>query len=88
MKYTNQEEIGKHFLNQAVKLVKEGKTFIFVIHNIDWALKVHDKRLDKRVKKVDLKNVDSKDLLELNQGKGMHSGTIENFSGKNFVQYI
>ena len=42
MKYNVQEEIGKHFLDQAIQLVKEGKTFVFVIDNIDWMLKVHD----------------------------------------------
>ena len=26
MKYTIQEEIGKHFLDRAIKLVQEGKT--------------------------------------------------------------
>ena len=34
MKYNIQEEIGQHFLDQAVQLVKEGKTFVFVIDNI------------------------------------------------------
>ena len=48
MKYNIQEEIGKHFLDQAVQLVKEGKTFVFVIDNIDWMLKVHDMRSDKQ----------------------------------------
>ena len=48
MKYNIQEEIGQHFLDQAVQLVKEGKTFVFVIDNIDWMLKVHDMRSDKQ----------------------------------------
>ena len=48
MKYTIQEEIGKHCLDQAVELVREGKTFVFVIDNIDWTLKVHDMRSDKQ----------------------------------------
>ena len=91
MKYTIQEEIGKHCLDQAVELVREGKTFVLVIDNIDWTLKVHDMRSDKqntsvhavatsmvfdRVKRddlddeipnVNLKNVDFKDLLKLDQ---------------------
>ena len=48
MKYNIQEEIGQHFLDQAVQLVKEGKTFVFVIDNIDWMLKVHDMQSDKQ----------------------------------------
>ena len=48
MKYNIQEEIGQHFLDQAVQLVKEGKTFVFVIDNIDWMLKVHDMHSDKQ----------------------------------------
>ena len=48
MKYTNQEEIGKHFLDQALKLVREEKAFVFVIDNIDWALKVHDMLLEQQ----------------------------------------
>jgi hypothetical protein len=31
---------------QAVQLVKERKTFVFVIDNIDWSLKVHDMQSD------------------------------------------
>ena len=48
MKYNLQEEIGKHFLDKAVQLVKDGKTFVFIIDNIDWMLKVHDMRSDKQ----------------------------------------
>ena len=48
MKYNIQKEIGKHFLDKAVQLVKERKTFVFVIDNIDWMLKVHDMRSDKQ----------------------------------------
>ena len=48
MKYNIQVEIGQHFLDQAVQLVKEGKTFVFVIDNIDWMLKVHEMRSDKQ----------------------------------------
>jgi len=42
MKYTIQEDIGHHFLGNAVQLVKEGKKFVLVLDNIDWDLKVHD----------------------------------------------
>ena len=31
-----------------MQLVKNGKTFVFVIDNIDWMLKVHDMRSDKQ----------------------------------------
>ena len=48
MKYTIQEEIGKHCFDQAVQLVREGKTFVFVIDNIDWTLKVHDMCSDRQ----------------------------------------
>ena len=48
MKYTVQEEIGKHFLDHAVQLLKEGKTFVLVLDNIDWDVKVHDMRSDQQ----------------------------------------
>ena len=38
MKYKIQDEIGNHFFDHAVKLVQEGKTFVFVLDNIDWDL--------------------------------------------------
>ena len=44
MKYTIQEEIGKHFLDHVVQLVKEGRSFVFVLDNVDWDVKVHDMR--------------------------------------------
>lgn len=43
MKYTIQE-IGKHFLDHVVQLVKEGRSFVFVLDNVDWDVKVHDMR--------------------------------------------
>ena len=52
MKYTIQEEIGKHFLDSAIKLVQEGKTFVFVLDNIDWDVRVHDKRPESQNKSV------------------------------------
>ena len=42
MKYTIQEQIGKHFLDSAIKLVQEGKTFVFFLDKIDWDVRVHD----------------------------------------------
>ena len=35
MKYKIQDEIGNHFLDHAVKLLQEGRTFVFVLDNID-----------------------------------------------------
>ena len=52
MKYTIQENIGSHFLDHAVQMVKEGKTFVLVLDNIDWEVKVHDMRSDKQNKSV------------------------------------
>ena len=34
--YTINEEIGKHFLDAAAQLLKEGKKFVLVLDNIDW----------------------------------------------------
>ena len=52
MKYTIQEEIGKQFLDCAVQLLKEGKTFVFVLCNIDWDVKAHDMRSDQQNRSV------------------------------------
>ena len=52
MKYTIQEEIGKHFLDGAVQLLQEGRTFVFVLDNIDWDIKVHDMRSENQNKSV------------------------------------
>lgn len=46
MKYNILDEIGNHFMDLAVKKVQEGKTFVFVLDNIDWMEKVHDMRSD------------------------------------------
>ena len=35
-KYAILEDIGTHFIDQAVKLVKSGFKFVFVLENIDW----------------------------------------------------
>ena len=52
MKYTVQEEIGKHFLDHALQLLKEGKSFVLVLDNIDWDVKVHDMRSDQQNRSV------------------------------------
>ena len=52
MKYKIQDEIGNHFLDHAIKLVQEGKTFVFVLDNIDWDVKVHDMRSDQQNRSV------------------------------------
>ena len=36
------DDIGKHFLDHAVELVKSGRKFVFVVDNIDWEEKVRD----------------------------------------------
>jgi hypothetical protein len=46
MKYNILDEIGNHFMDLAVQKVQEGKTFVFVLNNIDWMEKVHDMRSD------------------------------------------
>lgn len=38
------DDIGKHFLDHAVELVKAGMKFVYVVDNIDWEEKVHDMR--------------------------------------------
>ena len=52
MKYTVQEEVRKHFLDHAVQLLKEGKTFVLVLNNIDWDVKVHEMRSDQQNRSV------------------------------------
>ena len=47
MKYKIQENIGSPFLDRAVEVVKEGKTFVLVLD-----VKVHDMRSDKQNKSV------------------------------------
>ena len=43
-KYVVFDDIGKHFLDHAVELVKAGMKFVYVIDNIDWEERVHDMR--------------------------------------------
>ena len=50
--YTNLEEIGNHFLDHAIELVKAGRKFVLVCDNIDWEEKVHDMRSDHQNKSV------------------------------------
>ena len=38
------DDIGKHFFDHAVELVKAGRQFVFVVDNTDWVEKVHDMR--------------------------------------------
>ena len=52
MKSTIQEQIGKHFVDHVVQLVKEGRSFLFVLENIGWDVKVHDMRSDKENRSV------------------------------------
>ena len=51
-KYTILHEIGDHFLDHAVELVKEGKKFVLVCDNIDWEERVHNMRSDYQNKSV------------------------------------
>lgn len=43
-KYVVLDDIGKHFLDHAIELVKSGRKFVFVVDNVDWMEKVHDMR--------------------------------------------
>ena len=52
IKYTIQEEIGKHFLDRASQLLKEGKKCVFVLDNIDWDVKAHDMQSDQQNESV------------------------------------
>ena len=38
------DEIGKHHLERAAKLVRDGHSFVIVLDNIDWEVQVHDAR--------------------------------------------
>ncbi len=46
------DDIGKHFLDHAVELLKSGMKFVYVIDNIDWEEKVHDMREHHQNKSV------------------------------------
>ena len=51
-KFAILEEIGTHFLDEAVRLVKSGFKFVFVLDNIDWEEKAHDMRQDVQNRSV------------------------------------
>ena len=46
------DDIGKHFLDHAIELVKPGMKFVYVIDNIDWEEGVHDTREHHQNKSV------------------------------------
>ena len=46
------DNIGQHFLERAIELVKSGHKFVFVLDNIDWEEKAHDVRSDNQNKSV------------------------------------
>ena len=52
MKYPILDDIGNHFMDHAVELVKKGHKFVFVMDNIDWTIKVHEMRSDHQNKDV------------------------------------
>lgn len=56
MSHSNQyivlDDIGSHFLDRAVELVRVGKKFVYVVNNIDWEEKVHDMRSSHQNKSV------------------------------------
>ena len=41
-KYVVLDDIGTHFLDHAIELVKSGRKFVFIVDNLDWMEKVHD----------------------------------------------
>ena len=46
------DNIGQHFLEHAIELVKSGHKFVFVLDNIDWEEKTHYVRSDNQNKSV------------------------------------
>jgi hypothetical protein len=46
------DDIGKHFLDHAIELMKAGSKFVYVVDNIDWEEKVHDMREHHQNKSV------------------------------------
>lgn len=51
-KYSMLDELGEHFIEHAVELVKSGLKFVYVLDNIDWDEKAHDVRTDNQNKSV------------------------------------
>ena len=52
MKYPILDDIGNHFMDHAVELVKKGHKFVYVMDNIDWTIKVHEMQSDNQNKDV------------------------------------
>jgi hypothetical protein len=52
MKYDILDDIGSHFLDRTVELVKAGYRFVYVLDNIDWEEKAHDMRQDVQNRSV------------------------------------
>ena len=52
MKYAILDDIGDHFIDRAVQLVKSGYRFVYVLDNIDWEEKAHDMRKDVQNRSV------------------------------------
>jgi hypothetical protein len=52
MKYPLLDEIGEHFMDSAVELIKKGHRFVFVLDNVDWTVKVHEMRSENQNKDV------------------------------------
>ena len=52
MKYAILDDIGNHFMDHAVELVKKGHKFVYVMDNIDWTIKVHEMQSDNQNKDV------------------------------------
>ena len=52
MKYRILDDIGNHFLDRVVELVKSGHKFVYVLDNIDWEEKTHDMRQDAQNRSV------------------------------------
>ena len=50
--YITLNKIGNHFLDKVVEQGKAGKTFTFVIDNIDWTVNVHEMRSDNQNKSI------------------------------------
>ena len=46
------DEIGEHFIEHTVELVKSGLKFVYVLDNIDWEEKAHYVRTDNQNKSV------------------------------------
>ena len=44
MKYSIFDDLGNHFVDRAIELVKSGHKFVYILDNIDWEEKTHDMR--------------------------------------------